>query len=60
MKFAGDTGVVAIAKLQVYLVLFLFGLPPVGVLGRLWTHRQMHLTRSNRLDVVLLLNLYSG
>jgi hypothetical protein len=57
MKFAGDSGVVAIAKLQVSLVLFLYGLPLVGALGRLWTHRQtdLHLTSSNRLDMVLLL-----
>jgi hypothetical protein len=57
MKFAGDSGVVAIAKLQVCVVLFLYGLPLVGTLGRLWTHQQMqlHLTTSNRLDVVLIL-----
>jgi len=57
MKYADDSGVVAIAKLQVCAVLFLYGFPLVGALGRLWTHRQtdLHLTRSNALDVVLLL-----
>ncbi|MET4074694.1 hypothetical protein [Hymenobacter sp. UYCo722] len=57
MKFAGDASVVAIAKLQVCLVWLLYGLPLLGAVGRLWTHRQtdLHLTSSNRLDVVLML-----
>ena len=59
MKFSSDSAVVTIAKLQVCAVLFLYGLPLLGALGRLWTHRQtdLHLTSSNRLDSVLALGV---
>jgi len=57
MKSSGNAAVVTIAKLQVCVVVFLYGLPLLGVLGRLWTHQQtdLSLTGSSRLDVVLTL-----
>ncbi|ALW85927.1 hypothetical protein AUC43_12965 [Hymenobacter sedentarius] len=57
MKISDESVVVFTAKLQVCMLLFLYEMPSWGALGRLWTHRQMdlHLTSSNRLDVVLML-----
>ena len=60
MKSSGDSAVVLIAKLQLALLPFVYVMPVVGALGRLFTHRQtdVHLTSSNRWDAVLELGAY--
>ena len=60
MQWSSDSNVVLFAKLQLGALLFLYVMPLVGVLGRLWTHRQtdLHLTSSDTMDALLMIGVF--
>ena len=60
MQWSSDSIVVLFAKLQLGALLFLYVMPLVGVLGRLWTHRQtdLHLTSSDTMDALLMIGVF--
>ena len=60
MQWSSDSTVVLFAKLQLGALLFLYVVPLMGVLGRLWTHRQtdLHLTSSDTMDALLMIGVF--
>ena len=60
MQWSSDSIVVLFAKLQLGALLFLYVVPLMGVLGRLWTHRQtdLHLTSSDTMDALLMIGVF--